>query len=52
LRTALEDKEVIDRMALNGAFPRYLAPEEATDYIHSQQTNWRPIQEKIAREAE
>jgi tripartite-type tricarboxylate transporter receptor subunit TctC len=52
LRAALEDKEVIDRLALNGALPRYQTPEEATDYIHSQQTSWRPIQEKIAREAE
>ena len=52
LRTALEDKEVIDRLALNGAFPRYQTPEETTDYIHSLQTSWRPIQEKIAREAE
>ena len=52
LRTALEDKDVIAKMALNGAFPRYRTPEEATAFIHSQQTTWRPIQEKIAREAE
>ncbi len=52
LRTALEDKEVIDQLALNGSFARYQTPEQATDYIRSQQSSWSPIQEKIAREAE
>jgi tripartite-type tricarboxylate transporter receptor subunit TctC len=52
LRTALEDKEVIDKLAVNGAFPRYKAPQETIAFIHAQQSTWRPIQEKIAHEAE
>ncbi len=52
LRTALADKEVIDRLAVNGAFPRYKPPQETIAFIHAQQSTWRPIQEKIAREAE
>lgn len=52
LRRVLEDKDLITKFALNGAFPRYRTPEDATAFIHSQQATWRPIQEKIAQEAE
>jgi tripartite-type tricarboxylate transporter receptor subunit TctC len=52
LRTALDDKDVVSKFALDGAFPSYLTPEEAIAFTQSQQKVWRPIQEKIAREAE
>jgi tripartite-type tricarboxylate transporter receptor subunit TctC len=52
LKTALEDKELVAKFAADGAFPKYMNPEETTAYIQSQQRLWRPIQEKIAREAQ
>lgn len=52
LRTALEDKDLVARFAVDGAFPTYKTPEETVAFIQSQQKVWRPIQEKIAREAQ
>jgi len=52
LHTALDDKEVIAKLAANGAFPSYKDPEQTEAFIASQQKIWRPIQEKIAREAQ
>jgi tripartite-type tricarboxylate transporter receptor subunit TctC len=52
LRTALEDKEVLAKFAANGAFTRYMTPEETTAFTQSQQTIWRPILEKVAHEME
>ena len=50
LKTALEDRDLIARFTADGAFPKYMNPDETTAYIQSQQKLWRPIQEKIARE--
>ena len=52
LRTALEDKEVLAKFATNGAFVRYMTPEETTAFTRSEQRTWRPIMEQIAREAQ
>jgi len=52
LRIAVEDKEVSAKLAANGAFTRYMTPEETMAFTQSQQTIWRPILEKVAREAE
>jgi len=52
LKTALEEKDLVAKFAADGAFPKYLNPEETTAYIQSQQKLWRPIQEKIARETQ
>lgn len=52
LRTAVDDKEVLAKFAANGAFTRYMTPEETADFTQSQQKIWRPILEKIARETE
>jgi tripartite-type tricarboxylate transporter receptor subunit TctC len=52
LRAAVEDQEVSDKFAANGAFTRYMAPEETTGFTQSQQKIWRPILEKVARETE
>jgi tripartite-type tricarboxylate transporter receptor subunit TctC len=50
LRTAVEDKEVSAKFAANGAFTRYMTPEDTTAFVQSQQKIWRPILEKVARE--
>ncbi len=50
LRSALEDKEVLAKFAANGAFTRYMTPEETIAFTQAQQTTWRPILEKVARE--
>jgi tripartite-type tricarboxylate transporter receptor subunit TctC len=52
LRSAVEDKEVTAKFAANGAFTRYMTPEETTAFTQSQQTIWRPILQKVAREAD
>jgi tripartite-type tricarboxylate transporter receptor subunit TctC len=52
LRTAVEDQEVLSKFAANGAFTRYMTPNETTDFTQSQQKIWRPILEKVARETE
>jgi tripartite-type tricarboxylate transporter receptor subunit TctC len=52
MHTALDDKDVIARLASNGAFASYKNPEQTTAFIESQQKLWRPIQEKIAHEAQ
>jgi tripartite-type tricarboxylate transporter receptor subunit TctC len=51
LRTALEDKDLLAKFAANGAFTRYMTPEETSAFVQSQQKTWRPILERIAREA-
>jgi tripartite-type tricarboxylate transporter receptor subunit TctC len=52
LRSAVEDKEVAAKFAANGAFSRYMTPDETTAFTQSQQKTWRPILEKVARESE
>jgi tripartite-type tricarboxylate transporter receptor subunit TctC len=52
LRTALEDKTLAAKFEADGAFPSYKSPEDTTAFIQSQQKLWRPIQEKIVREAQ
>ena len=51
LRTALEDKDLLAKFAGNGAFTQYMTPEETIAFTQSQQTTWRPILQRIAREA-
>ena len=51
LRVALEDKDLLAKFAANGAFTRYMTPEETIAFTQSQQKTWRPILERIAREA-
>ncbi|MFL6796974.1 MAG: Bug family tripartite tricarboxylate transporter substrate binding protein [Xanthobacteraceae bacterium] len=52
LREALEDKEVLAKFAQNGAFVRYMTPDETTAFVQAEQRTWRPIMEKVAREAQ
>ncbi|HEX4408633.1 MAG TPA: tripartite tricarboxylate transporter substrate binding protein [Xanthobacteraceae bacterium] len=51
LRTAVENKEVLGKFAANGAFTRYMTPEETTAFTQDQQKIWHPILEKVARES-
>ena len=52
LRSAVEDKDVAAKFAANGAYTRYMTPEETVAFTQSQQKIWRPILEKVARESE
>ena len=50
LRVALEDPEVKARFQANGAFVKYMTPEEVTAFVQSEQRTWRPILEQVNRE--
>ena len=52
LRTALEDKDLLAKFAANGAFTQYMTPEQTIAFTQSQQATWRPILQRIAREAQ
>ena len=51
LRTALEDPEVTAKFQANGAFMRYMAPDQVTAFVQDQQKTWRPILEQVAKDA-
>lgn len=48
--TALNDPEVKAKYQGNGAFLRYMKPEEVTAFVQDQQKTWRPILEQVARD--
>ena len=52
LRVALDDPDVRAKFAANGGFVRHLTPEEVTAFVQNEQKTWRPILEKVAKEAE
>jgi tripartite-type tricarboxylate transporter receptor subunit TctC len=52
LRTALEDPEVTAKFQANGAFMRYMAPEQVTAFVQEQQKTWRPILEQVAKDTQ
>jgi tripartite-type tricarboxylate transporter receptor subunit TctC len=47
---ALNDPEVKAKYQGNGAFLRYMTPEQVTEFVQDQQKTWRPILEQVARE--
>jgi tripartite-type tricarboxylate transporter receptor subunit TctC len=51
LRKALDDNEVKTKLAALGAYLHPMTPEEVTAFAQEQQRTWRPIAEKVAREA-
>ena len=51
LRTALDDPDVRAKFAANGAFVRHITPAEVTAFVQNEQKTWRPILEKVAKEA-
>jgi tripartite-type tricarboxylate transporter receptor subunit TctC len=50
LWTALNDPEVKNKYQANGAFIKFMSPEETTKFVQDEQTTWRPILEQVARE--
>jgi tripartite-type tricarboxylate transporter receptor subunit TctC len=52
LRIALDDPDVRAKFAANGGFVRHLTPAEVAAFVQSEQKTWRPILEKVAKEAE
>jgi tripartite-type tricarboxylate transporter receptor subunit TctC len=51
LRVALDDPDVRAKFAANGAFIRHITPAEVTAFVQNEQKTWRPILEKVAKEA-
>ena len=51
LRTALDDPEVQTKFHANGAFMKYMTPDELTAFVQSEQRTWRPILEEVSRQA-
>jgi len=51
LRTALDDPDVRAKLAANGAFVRHITPAEVTAFVQNEQKTWRPILEKVAKDA-
>jgi len=51
LRKALDDAEVKTKLAALGAYLHPMTPEEVMAFAQEQQRTWRPIAEKVAREA-
>src|SRR5712671_5113058 len=51
LRKALDDAELNAKLAALGAYLHPMTPEQVTAFAQEQQRTWRPIAEKVAREA-
>jgi tripartite-type tricarboxylate transporter receptor subunit TctC len=51
LRKALDNTEVKTKLAALGAYLHPMTPEQVTAFAQEQQRTWRPIAEKVAREA-
>jgi tripartite-type tricarboxylate transporter receptor subunit TctC len=52
MRTALDDPDIRTKLAANGGFVRHMKPEEVTAFVQNEQKTWRPIMERVAREAQ
>jgi tripartite-type tricarboxylate transporter receptor subunit TctC len=52
LWTALNDPDVKTKYQGNGAFLRYMKPEQVTEFVQDQQKTWRPILEQVAKETQ
>jgi tripartite-type tricarboxylate transporter receptor subunit TctC len=51
LNTALDDPDLKEKFAANGAFIQKLTPEQTTEFVQAEQKKWRPILELVAAEA-
>ncbi|MCX7314389.1 MAG: tripartite tricarboxylate transporter substrate-binding protein [Alphaproteobacteria bacterium] len=51
LRKAMDDAELKTKLASLGAYVLSMTPAEVTAFAQDQQRTWRPIAEKVAREA-
>lgn len=52
LWTALNDPDVKTKFQANGAFLRYMKPEQVTEFVQDQQKTWRPILEQVAKDTQ
>ena len=52
LWTAVNDPEVKSKFQANGAFVKYMTPEQVTAFVQSEQKTWRPILEQVVRETQ
>ncbi len=50
LGKALEDKDMIKKLAALGAYPQKMSPSEVLAFTQSEQKTWKPILEKVAKE--
>jgi len=50
LRKAMEDAEVRKKLAALGGYVQPMTPVEVNKFVQDQQTTWRPIAEKVAKE--
>ena len=48
----MDDAEIKKKFAALGAYVHPMTPAEAMAFAQEQQRTWRPIAEKVAREAE
>ena len=51
LRVALDDPDVNTKLAANGGYVRHSTPEEVVAFVQNEQKTWRPIMERVAKEA-
>ena len=52
MRIVLDDPDIRAKLALNGGFVRHMTPQELTAFVQNEQKTWRPIMERVAREAQ
>ena len=52
MNKALREPDAVDKLAKLGAFVKRMTPAEVTAFSQEQQRTWRPITEKVAREAQ
>jgi tripartite-type tricarboxylate transporter receptor subunit TctC len=52
LWTAVNDNEVKTKFQANGAFVKFMSPEQLTAFVQNEQKTWRPILEQVAKEAQ
>jgi tripartite-type tricarboxylate transporter receptor subunit TctC len=52
MRTVLDDPDIRAKLALNGGYVRHMTPQELTAFVQNEQKTWRPILERVAKEAQ
>jgi tripartite-type tricarboxylate transporter receptor subunit TctC len=51
MRIVLDDPDIRAKLALNGGYVRHTTSPELTAFVQNEQKTWRPILEKVAKEA-
>lgn len=50
INKVLSQKDVIDRFATIGGYPRLMSAEQAVKFVETQQRQWQPVLEQLARQ--